>query len=125
MKRASQTYLLALAPAEFERVTRAIMLQSNKAGKLQGFGQCIATWLRQWIDGELSAVRFAAARHLDRPADQTHQIFVGLGPETTRVFKQWRVHLTTISASSITVATAVGALVDLFLDSHDNKVLDI
>jgi hypothetical protein len=35
VKSASQTYLLSLAPAEFEQVTRAIMLQSNKTVKLQ------------------------------------------------------------------------------------------
>ena len=125
MKCASQTYLLSLAPAEFGQVTRAIMLQSNTAGKLQGFGQCIATWLRQWIDGEFGAARLAAARHRDHPADHTHQIYVGLGPDAARVFKEWRTYLGAKSDTPITVTTAIGALVDLFLDSQDNKVLDI
>jgi hypothetical protein len=124
VKSASQTYLLSLAPAEFEQVTRAIMLQSNKAGKLRGFGQCIAAWLRQWIDGEFGAARLVAARHRDHPAGPAHQIYVGLGPETTRVFKECRTHLGGKSASPITVTSAIGALVDLFLDDHDNKALD-
>lgn len=125
VKRASQTYLLLLAPTEFERVTRAIMLQSNKSGKLQGLGQCVASWLSQKIDGEFSAARLVAEQHLDKPVDHTHQIYVALGPETTRLFKEWRTHLSTKSDSSITVTTAIGALVDRFLDGHDKKVLDI
>ena len=119
MKRTSQTYVLSLAPAEFERVTRAIMLQSNKAGKLQGLGQCVATWLSQSIDGVLTEASYGGAQHLDTQTAHTHRIYVGLGPETTRLFKEWRTHLSTKSDPSITVASAIGALVDRFLDTHD------
>ena len=119
MKRASQTYVLTLAPAEFERVTRAIMLQSNKAGKLQGLGQCVATWLSQSIDGEFTAASSDDTQHIDTRAAHTHRIYVGLGPETTRLFKEWRTHMRAKSDPSITVASAIGALVDRFLATHD------
>ena len=118
MKQASQTYLLSLTSREFEQITLAIMLQSNKAFKLQGFGQCIARWLHQWNSGELLMTAQALPHDVDALANYTHQIYVGLAGETIQLFKAWRAALVEASANPIPVRTALMVLVACFLAEH-------
>ena len=118
MKQASQTYLLFLTNREFEQITLAIMLQSNKALKLQGFGQCIARWLHQWSTGEVWMAEPRLAHGVDALADYTHQIYVGLAGETIQLFKAWRSALVEASALPVPVRVAIMALVSCFLAQH-------
>ena len=118
MKQASQTYLLSLTSQEFEQITLAIMLQSNNALKLQGFGQCIARWLDQWSTGELPMTEPGHAQDIDALPVSTHQIYVGLGGETTQLFKAWRTALAEASALPTPVKAAIMELVDCFLAQH-------
>ena len=118
MKQASQTYPLSLTSGEFEQITLAIMLQSNKAHKLQGFGQCIARWLDQWSTGELPMAEQRHAQDIDAPLGSTHQIYVGLAGETIRLFKAWRSALVKASAAPVPVKVAIMALVGCFLAQH-------
>ena len=118
MKQASQTYLLPLTTREFEQITLAIMLQSNKAHKLQGFGQCIARWLHQWDCGELQMTEPGYAQAVDALPDYTHQIYVGLAGETIQLFKAWRTALVEASAIPVSVRSAIMALVACFLAEH-------
>ena len=118
MKQASQTYLLSLTSQEFEQITLAIMLQSNNALKLQGFGQCIARWLDQWSTGELPMTEPGHAQDIDALAGSTHQIYVGLAGETIQLFKAWRTALVEASAIPVPVRAAIMALVACFLAQH-------
>ena len=118
MKQASQTYLLSLSSREFEQITLAIMLQSNKASKLQGFGQCIARWLHQWNSGELPMTAQGHPHDVDALAIYTHQIYVGLAGESIQLFKAWRAALIEASALPVPVKTAIMALVACFLAEH-------
>ena len=118
MKQASQTYLLSLTSREFEQITLAIMLQSNKTLKLQGFGQCIARWLHQWSTGELPITEPWHTQAVDALAGCTHQIYVGLAGETIQLFKSWRIALVETSALAVPVRTAIMALVACFLAQH-------
>ena len=118
MKQASQTYLLALTGREFEQITLAIMLHSNKAHKLQGFGQCVARWLHQWSTGELPMTEPGHAQAVDALPGYTHQIYVGLAGETIQLFKAWRTALIEVSAIPIPVRAAIMALVACFLAQH-------
>lgn len=115
MKRASQTYLLSLTSQEFEQITLAIMLHSNKAHKLQGFGQCVARWLHQWNIGELPMTEPGQAQAVDAVAGCTHQIYVGLAGETIQLFKVWRTALIETSALPVPVKVAIMELVACFL----------
>ena len=118
MKPASQTYLLSLTKWEFEQITLAIMLQSNKALKLQGFGQCIARWLDQWSTGELTLTEPRHAQAVDALPGCTHQIYVGLAGDTIQLFKAWRTALVEASAIPVPVRAAIMALVACFLAQH-------
>ena len=118
MKQASQTYLLSLTSREFEQITLAIMLQSNKALKLQGFGQCIARWLDQWSTGELPITEPKHAQDIDDLPGSTHQIYVGLAGETIQHFKAWRAALDEATAIPVPVKTAILALVASSLAQH-------
>ena len=118
MKQTSQTYLLSLTRQEFEQITLAIMLQSNKALKLQGFGQCIARWLHQWSTGELPITEPEHAHAVDALAGCTHQIYVGLAGGTIQVFKAWRTALVEASAIPVPVRTAIMALGASSLAQH-------
>ena len=118
MKQASQTYLLSLTSREFEQITLAIMLQSNKTLKLQGFGQCIARWLHQWSTGELLMTQPGPAQAVDALASSTHQIYVGLAGDTIQLFKAWRTALVEASAVPVPVKAAIMALVACFLTQH-------
>ena len=118
MKQASQTYTLSLTSREFEQITLAIMLQSNKAHKLQGFGQCIARWLHQWSIGELPMTEPRHAHAVDALANYSHQIYVGLAGETIQLFKVWRNALVEASAMPVPVRAAILALVGCFLAQH-------
>ena len=118
MKQASQTYLLSLTSREFEQITLAIMLHSNKAHKLQGFGQCIARWLHQWDCGELQMTEPGYAQAVDALPGYTHQIYVGLAGETIQLFKAWRTALVEASAIAVPVRAAIMALVACFLAQH-------
>ena len=118
MKQASQTYLLSLTSQEFEQITLAIMLQSNKSLKLQGFGQCIARWLHQWSTGELPMTDPRHAQDIDALPGSTHQIYVGLAGKTIQLFKVWRTALIKASAMQVPVRTAIMALVGCFLAQH-------
>lgn len=121
MKQASQTYLLSLTSQEFEQITLAIMLHSNKAHKLQGFGQCIARWLDQWSTGELPIAKPGHAHAVDALAGCTHQIYVGLAGETIHLFKAWRSALVEASAMPVPVRAAILALVGCFLAQHRSE----
>ena len=118
MKQASQTYLLSLTSQEFEQITLAIMLQSNKSLKLQGFGQCIARWLHQWSTGELPITEPEHAQDIDAHPGSTHQIYVGLAGETIQLFKVWRAALVEATAIPVPVKTAIMALVASSLAQH-------
>lgn len=118
MKQASQTYLLSLTNREFEQITLAIMLHSNKAHKLQGFGQCIARWLHQWNSGELPMTEPWHTQDIDALSSSTHQIYVGLAGETIQLFKAWRTALVEASAIPVPVRAAIMALVACFLAQH-------
>ena len=118
MKQASQTYLLPLTTREFEQITLAIMLQSNKAHKLQGFGQCIARWLHRWNSGELPITEPWHPQAVYALPNYTHQIYVGLAGETIQLFKAWRAALVEASANPIPVRTALMVLVACFLAEH-------
>ena len=118
MKQASQTYLLSLTSREFEEVTLAIMLHSNKVHKLQGFGQCIARWLHQWSTGELPLTAQGSSQDMDALAGYNHQIYVGLAGETIQLFKAWRTALVEASAIPVPVRAAIMALVACFLAQH-------
>ena len=118
MKQASQTYLLPLTIREFEQITLAIMLHSNKTLKLQGFGQCIARWLHQWNSGELPMTEPWHPQDVDAPPGYTHQIYVGLAGETIQLFKAWRTALVEASAIPVPVRAAIMALVACFLAQH-------
>ena len=118
MKRASQTYLVSLTSQEFEQITLAIMLHSNKAHKLQGFGQCVARWLYQWSTGELPMTDPRHAHDIDALPGPTLQIYVGLAGETIQLFKVWRTALVEASAMQVPVRAAIMALVGCFLAQH-------
>lgn len=118
VKQASQTYLLSLTRWEFENITLAIMLHSNKSHKLQGFGQCIARWLAQWSAGELPMAALRPAQDIDDLQVATHRIYVGLAGETVQLFKAWRSALVEASALPVPVGAAVLALVACFLAQH-------
>ena len=118
MKQASQTYLLPLTTREFEQITLAIMVHSNKAHKLQGFGQCVARWLHQWSTGELPLTEQGPSHDIDALPGYTHQIYVGLAGETIQLFKAWRTALVEASAMPVPVKTAIMALVACFLAQH-------
>jgi hypothetical protein len=118
VKQVSQTYLLSLTSQEFEQVTLAIMLHSNKTLKLQGFGQCIARWLHQWNTGELRMTEPGHAQAVDVLAGCTHQIYVGLAGDTIQLFKAWRTALVEASAVPVPVKAAIMALVACFLTQH-------
>lgn len=118
MKQASQTYLLSLTNREFEQITLAIMVHSNKAHKLQGFGQCVARWLHQWSTGELPMTEPGHAQDIDALSSSTHQIYVGLAGETIQLFKAWRTALVEASAIPVPVRAAIMALVACFLAQH-------
>lgn len=118
MKQASQTYLLSLSTREFEQITLAIMLQSNKVHKLQGFGQCISRWLHQWSIGELPITEPKHAQDIDAHPGSTHQIYVGLAGETIQLFKVWRAALVEVTAIPVPVRAAIMALVACFLAQH-------
>lgn len=121
MKNVSQTYLLNVTTQEFEAITRAIMLYSNKTGKLQGLGRCISQWLHQWDAGELSIIDASSDQHLEREADSTHHIYVGLTGDATNLFKAWRAALTNKSGLTITVTSAVIILTDCAIAHHTPK----
>lgn len=121
MKNASQTYLLNLTTEEFESITLAIMLTSNKTGKLQGLGRCINHWLRQWDAGELAIISPGSSQQLERQREQNHQIYVGLTGDTATLFRAWRAALAEISAMPVTVTSAVIALIDCAIAHHHGK----
>lgn len=121
MKRASQTYLLPLTSREFEQITLAIMLQSNKAHKLQGFGQCIARWLDQWSTGELAVTKPRHTQDIDALRGSTHQIYVGLSGETIQLFKTWRSAFVGESDLPVAVKAAIMKLVVCFLAQHRSE----
>ena len=121
MKQASQTYLLSLTSREFEQITLAIMLQSNKAHKLQGFGQCVARWLDQWSTGEMPMTEPRHAQDIDALPGSTHQIYVGLAGETIQLFKTWRSALVGESDLPVAVKTAIMELVGCFLAQHRSE----
>ena len=118
MKNASQTYLLKLTTQEFEFITLAIMLNSNKTGKLQGLGRCISQWLQQWDAGELAVVDASSDQRLERQGVLSHQIYVGLTGDTANLFRTWRTALAKISAMPVTVSMAVMTLIDCAIAYH-------
>jgi len=118
VKQASQTYLLPLTTREFEQITLAIMLHSNKTLKLQGFGQCVARWLHQWSTGELPMTEPWHTQDIDALPVYTHQIYVGLAGETIQLFKAWRTALVDAPAMPVPVRAAIMALVACFLAQH-------
>ena len=101
-----------LTTQEFESLTLAIMLNSNKTGKLQGLGRCISQWLRQWNVGELAIIDANRDQHLERKVDPAHQIYVGLTGDATNLFRAWRATLVNKSGLTITVKRAVIVLTD-------------
>lgn len=121
MKNASQTYLLNLTTQEFESITLAIMLNSNKIGKLQGLGRCINHWLRQWDAGELAIINPGSSQQLERQPEQNHQIYVGLTGDTATLFRTWRAALAKISAMPVTVTMAVMTLIYCAIAQHGGK----
>ena len=121
MKNASQTYLLNLTTQEFESITFAIMLNSNKTGKLQGLGRCINHWLRQWDAGELATINPGSSQQLERQPEQNHQIYVGLTGDTATLFRAWRAALAKISVMPVTVTIAVMTLIDCAIAHHRGK----
>jgi hypothetical protein len=121
VKHASQTYLLSLTDREFEQITLAIMLYSNKAHKLQGFGQCVARWLHQWSTGELPMNEPRCPQDIDAVSSTTHQIYVGLAGDTIQLFKAWRTALIEASPLPVPVRAAIMELVACFLAQHRRK----
>lgn len=121
LKNVSQTYLLNLTTQEFESLTLAIMLNSNKTGKLQGLGRCISQWLHQWDAGEIAIIDASSDQHLEREVDPTHQIYVGLTGDATNMFRAWRAALVNESGLPITVTRAVIVLTDCAIAHHARK----
>ena len=121
LKNVSQTYLLNLTTQEFESLTLAIMLNSNKTGKLQGLGRCISQWLHQWDAGELAIIDKSSAQHLECEVGPTHQIYVGLTGAATKLFKAWRATLANKSGPPITVTSAVIILTDCAIAHQARK----
>lgn len=121
LKNVLQTYLLNLTTQEFEAITRAIMLYSNKTGKLQGLGRCISQWLHQWDAAELAIIDTSSDQHLEREVDPTHQIYVGLKGDATNLFRAWRAALVNKWGMPITVTRAVIVLTDCAIARYAPK----
>jgi len=121
VKNASQTYLLNLTTQEFESITLAIMLNSNKTGKLQGLGRCISQWLQQWDAGELAILGAGSDQHLEGEVGPTHQIYVGLTGVATNLLRAWRAALASKSGLPITVTRAVIVLTDCAIARYAPK----
>ena len=112
LKNVSQTYLLNLTTQEFESLTLAIMLNSNKTGKLQGLGRCVSHWLHQWDAGELAIIDANSVQHPEREVGPTHQIYVGLTGDATDLFRAWRAALANKWGLPVMVTRAVIVLTD-------------
>lgn len=121
MKNVSQTYLLTLTTREFECVTLAIMLNSNKTGKLQGLGRCISKWLHQWDADELPIIEPSSRQYSERQPGHAHQIYVGLAASATNLFRAWRAALAEESAMPVTVTIAITALVERVIAHHGGE----
>ena len=116
MARPSQTYLIAIDKACFDRITQAIMVQSRRAGKLQGFGQCLTTWLERWSVGEIPIGN--ATSEPSNPSSHRrdkHQIYVGLGHDSTNILKNIRIACSKQADTQVTIAMAIVALTEAFL----------
>lgn len=104
MARGSQTYLLSLTIAEFHILTRAIMCESNRMAKIQGFGRCLEAWLTRWEklpnlvhNGEINTPS------ISRKAPISHPVYVALNRDATRI----RERLPQVFGRSVTVAEAI------------------
>lgn len=108
MARGSQTYLLSLTIAEFHVLTRAIMCESNRMAKIQGFGRCLEAWLTRWEklpnlvhNGEINPPS------IPRKAPITHPVYVALNRDATRILRKLRERLPQVFGRSVTVAEAI------------------
>ena len=122
MKNVSQTYLLSLTTREFESVTLAIMLNSNKTGKLQGLGRCVSKWLQQWNAGELAIIKASGSQYPVRKPGHAHQIYVGLTADATNILRAWRAALVEEFAMPVTVTIAISALVECVIAHHRGEI---
>jgi hypothetical protein len=115
VSRTTQTYLLTLNRLQFEALTRTIMLESNKLHKLQGIGQCLARWMKQWDDGHSCAKEpeLPPTSRLDR-----YKLYVGLNPESTKLLKALRDHLAREANRPITVAATITRLIAFILNDQ-------
>jgi hypothetical protein len=113
----SQTYLLTLNRQEYEALTRAIMLESNKIGKLQGFGQCLSAWLKSWNEGKYGIIMLGdeSADKLTKPHNG-YQIYVALNPDSTKLLKTLRDQLGTQYDEPVTIRTAITRLIDCIIN---------
>jgi hypothetical protein len=116
VQRPSQTYLLTLDRQEYEALTRAIMLESNKVVKLQGFGRCLSSWLTEWNEGKYGTIM--VDNHPPNKLTKLrngYQIYVALNPESTKLLKSLRDQLGTQLDQLPTVRTAVTRIIDCII----------
>jgi hypothetical protein len=115
--RPSQTYLLTLNRRQFEALTHAIMLESNKIGKLQGFGQCVAAWLRAWDQGELNSITTTKPpKNTSAKPQSGHRLYVALNHDSTKLLKRLQDQLRTESANPVTIPNTLMTLVACIMD---------
>ncbi len=122
MEGSKRTFQLTLSEEAFEEVTRAVMLQSNRAKKLQGFGQCLNAWLVDWRGGDI--VPECESPRLDHvDADDRHAIWVALAGDFLKLLLTCRADLSSKCGKSVTVAATIFAIVDAFLQKAERNRL--
>lgn len=86
-----RTLSLEVSSEGFAHVTFAMMTQSNKMLKLQGFGQCLSCWLEDWSSGS-NNLQFAdqATLSFDAMSHPEAKIWVALSPASMKKLREFR-----------------------------------
>ena len=120
MAKISLTQQLRVAEVPFRNITRSIMIHSNNERKLKGFGQCVSAWLQHWHDGGLTLQPNENWQEIvESDAALNHMIYLSLTAESSELLRAWKEALQVELDQRVTIAQAVLALTELFLNRSD------
>ena len=112
----AQTLSLELSSEGFSKVTLAMMTHANESGKLQGFGQCLRSFLASNERGQLAFDHVVTALGLyESMSSRTTKIWVALSPPDLKKLRGFRELVEGRVGRPVSLAAAIYCLVDSFL----------
>ena len=108
-----KTLSIEMSAEGFEHVTFAMLVQSNKSLKLQGFGQCMSRWLADWTDGVLNLDHVDDASLVyEAMCPREARVWVAFSPDDLKKLRDFRDFLEKRINRQLTLSATIFTLVE-------------